>query len=131
MAGNTKLMGFLKDNRIQLERWGVTEIVTLPESATRAIREACFQKLPRTAPSFIKEPGWNRAEYDKPTGTGVLCCTIETVGKLLTYLKAHVVEVDVDQTLTRQEHQFWISELEELLEEHRQYNDRANEPGIE
>jgi len=50
MAGNTKLMGFAPNGKIQLERWGKSVEVKISNNSMKLIRDICTSELPTHPP---------------------------------------------------------------------------------
>ena len=46
MAGNTKLLGFSPDGKVQLERWGGKASVSISADSLDALRRVCSTELP-------------------------------------------------------------------------------------
>ena len=134
MAGNTRLRGFVSSTSVQLERWGGIETVDMPEPAVSALRAACYEKLPKQPPD--KRSGWDRAKYNETTGSAEIWMGMETVDKVLAFLRDNQILKPLTQNdqltrFTQEEIDWWIEELEGLAEKHRQYHDRDGEPGVE
>jgi hypothetical protein len=123
MAGNTRFVGFLMDNRIQLERWGTRAIVQLNAEAIEALRAACFSKLPKT-PAQGSSDHLNdfKAKYDEGVGrvhVDLSPSAAAYLGDLLTSLAvSDAREIP------------WAAELRTAVHAHRDFHDVKDEPGV-
>lgn len=126
MAGNTKLIGFLPNNRIQLERWGTTVGVALSVDSIDALRLALQRDLPQ-------KPHQGRAghldefasRYDEGVGRASLSLSIDTAAYLADLLdvmvKGNVQAMDKVRP--------WIEGLHAIVQAHADFHN-TNEPGV-
>jgi hypothetical protein len=127
MAGNTKFIGFLPGNRIQLERWGSSVEVSLNEQSIEELRVAVQRDLPQ-------KPYQGRAghladlgvEYDKSVGRAVANMDIATAAYL-----ADLLEVLVTRDLQAVDKVSpWVAGLRAAVKAHADFHN-TQEPGVE
>jgi len=126
MAGNTKLVGFLDNHRIQLERWGVKVAVSLDTGSAEAIRTACFYELPKKPnqrPSTHLESFV--CAYDQDRGRVGLNLDPETASYLADLLEV-LVKNDVN---AMDKVRPWIEKLRGSVQAHTDYHSGKDEPG--
>lgn len=128
MAGNTKLIGFLVGNCIQLERWGKTATVQLDTESMGALRAACVGELPKKPPVLDESrfPDF-KAKYDFEEGRVVVFLSPEATGFLEAFLDLSMA--GNPQAIARV--QPWLDQLQEAIKSCRHYHSGAGEPGTE
>lgn len=122
MTGNTRFMGFGKDNAISLERWGGKVKVALPPEGIIALRKACYDELPKSPPgqrnrgvSFnFQERLGITADFD-----------LEGAKKLCSIL------ADLPPALKDGSVQEWLIDLEMSINQLEGYLNTMNEPGVD
>jgi hypothetical protein len=121
MAGNTKFMGFERDSKIVLERWGGKTVVDLKtQEAVEALRKACYEDLPKQPPRKtytsinFTERGSVDAVFDLPGAQ-----------KLRSVL-ADLPPASKDGTVTG-----WLAELDVAIEQAKAFFDTKGEPGVD
>jgi hypothetical protein len=127
MAGNTKLIGF-GSGKVFLERWGERTEVELPSSSVASLVGACREQLP-SAPNRQPRSGSTSLSYDGHFG--VIRAFIspqdcESIGKLLELVANHHEPTDSQYETAKA----WAEELLGLAQEHKDYLNTDNEPGV-
>lgn len=116
MSGNTKFMGFGIDGMVTLARWGDEANVELSDESIEALRQACFQGLPKKPPTQAHSAK-TAVNYDEETGAVFVRLTPEEALKLGTSLQL------VDNSLA--------ADLKGAYEDHIAYHDTSKEPGVD
>jgi hypothetical protein len=125
MAGNTKLVGFLNDNRVQLERWGVRTIVPLDGSSVESLRAACINDLPRRPVQPSAENNDFRAAYDSALGRISIVLSVDAAAYLSDLLD--VLVKDNVQAMTKVRP--WVEALHAAVQAHKDFHTYEDEPG--
>lgn len=123
MAGNTKFIGFLSDNRIQLERWGVKAIVQLDASAIEVLRATCFSKLPKTP---IQESSCHLDDFGAKYNEGVGRVYVDLSPRAAAYLGDILASLAVSDARELP----WAAELRAAVQAHRDFHNAEGEPGV-
>lgn len=127
MAGNTKFVGFLNDNRVQLERWGVRAIVPLDPGAIESLRAACFNELPqRPSQQGAEHLADFRADYDSSVGRVRVNLSVDAAGYLSDLLDV-LVKGDV-QAMSKVRP--WAELLHAAVQAHKDFHTYEDEPGV-
>jgi len=126
MAGNTKFIGFLPGNRVQLERWGSTVQVALSIEDINALREALQKDLPSKPPQAPADRfGDFVSKYDEQFGRVVASLTPDAT----TYL-ADLLEVLVkDDVHAMDKVRPWIESMRAAVQGHVDFHN-VSEPGV-
>lgn len=127
MAGNTKLVGFIEGNKVQLQRWGGKVTVPLDAESHAALRRACYDELPKNPKQ------WNaglrndfEAKYNEDYGRVGVDLSVETAAYL-----ADMLEILVKDNLDAVEKvKPWAASLREAIQAHKDFHDK-DEPGVE
>lgn len=130
MAGNTKLVGFLSDNRIQLERWGTSATIQLDDESVQAIRRACFEQLPQrptqSSSDHLDDFG---VRYDSGVGRIQLELSTDAASLL-----ADLLDVVMNKTQAGEEErrtvQPYVDAIRKAVQAHKDFHDRC-EPGVQ
>jgi len=128
MPGNTKLVGFLNGNRVQLERWGARTVVQLDEQAVGALRSACFNELPqRPVQDGTAHLDDFRADYDSTVGR----VHVDLSPRAATAL-ANFLDVLVEKKWSSQEEMLpYAKKLRASVQAHEDFINAEGEPGVE
>jgi hypothetical protein len=135
MAGNTKLVGFLSDNRLRLERWGGMATVQLDARAVESLRSACFNQLPQRPPVSGAEhlPDF-RAQYDSSVGRVHVDLSPDAASNLAKLLDNLVVSTEWPVDITQPslvEMVEIVKLLQEAVQAHVDFHTYKDEPGVE
>lgn len=127
MSGNTKLVGFLNDNRVQLERWGVRAVVQLDPQSVDLLRAACFNDLPgHPIQKRTENLAAFRSVYDAATGRIHIYLSVN-VAKCLGDL---LVNLAKEGTHTSPEISVWAENLLKAVQDYKDTLSRKDEPGV-
>jgi len=131
MAGNTKLMGFTPEGKVQLERWGCKAVVSVSPDSLSALRRACYTELPKKPTQRRRDDisGWD-VSYDEQVGRILLDLDVEKatiLADLVAYRAAHSEELtdDLAEMLS-----CWASNLMSSVQAHHDYLNKDGEPGV-
>jgi hypothetical protein len=125
MSGNTKLLGFLPNNQVQLERWGVKASVDICNDCTTQLKELCIS-LPKKPNQKISPSKMEfKSEYEDSSGRILVSmtpdCTRYLADLLDVLVKSDVRAMDKVRP--------WVEDLEKSIAEHTLYHD-TSEPGV-
>jgi hypothetical protein len=127
MAGNTKFIGFLSDNRIQLERWGSKVLVLLSPESIDSLRVAVQRDLPpKPYQGRADHLSDMKVEYDTSVGRAVANMDIATAAYLSDLLEV-MVKNDV-QAMDKVKP--WVEELRAVVQAHADFHN-TKEPGVD
>ena len=122
MTGQTKFLGFGLESTVVLERYGEKVKTPLPAPAIEALRDACYQKLPK-APKEPRKMSTSFAFVESTPGIAAQL-TREDAEALLRTLSLGIRDSDKDETDVR-----FIQDLTSAIEEYDRHFD-GQEPGV-
>lgn len=128
MAGNTKLMGLLPNDSIQLERWGKKVAVGITSESMINIRNA-LATLPSKPPEQQDGNNGFNVRYDERVGRIHVVMDIGTARDVASVLG------DVEGSLLTEAGtsivQSWVHSLKEAVQAHLDYHNIEEEPGVQ
>jgi len=128
MAGNTKLMGFLPGNAIQIERWGESVAVSLSKESMLSLRSGALE-LPTTPPEQKDDDDSFKVHYDERVGRVHVDMDPEEARVLVAILRG----VATDSIGEDKEDRYWswVHPLEAATKAHDDYHHVQGEPGVQ
>lgn len=129
MAGNTKLMGFTPDGKVQLERWGTKITIFVSPDSLDSIRRACYTELPKK-PSQKERDGFDECSihYDEYVGRVHMVLDIESAAGLADALDRGCSPLGSDDVHEKVSN--WASRLRSSVKTHHDYHNTEGEPGV-
>jgi hypothetical protein len=129
MSGNTKLVGFLPGDALQLERWGEKVAVGVTKESMINIRNAC-QSLPKSPPEQHDYNGFN-VQYDKSVGRVLVDMDPSTAEALAKRVEAAAITLHLLSHEEVQKAESWVHRLRAVVKAHEDYHGTEGEPGVE
>lgn len=132
MAGNTKLIGFTPDGKVQLERWGIKVVVKVSERSLMFMRNACYQQLP-SKPQQRKRDDLDdfNVQYDTDVGRIRLDLDVQTAEALAKRLESSQAKFFVFRRAGAKRVGAWIHSLKDAVQAHLDFHNASGEPGID
>lgn len=123
MAGNTKLMGFTPEGKVQLERWGGTATVMVSPESVAALRNACYSELPKK-PGGKSDLDVCHVSYDEHVGRVHVELDIDSAALLADCLESSSGFEKYEEL------ESWSGRLKKAIQAHYDYHNREGEPGV-
>ena len=134
MAGNTKLLGFLPGNAVQIERWGKKLAVGLTKESMINLRNA-VTGLPTKPPEQKDDSDSFNVRYDERVGRVRVDMDTETAhfvaGLLTERITPHPETVAVLNNSAEERIWSWVHSLRAAVRAHEDYHNAQGEPGVQ
>ena len=129
MAGNTKLMGFTPDGKVQLERWGVKVPIFVSPDSLDSIRRACYTLLPKKPSQRGRDDLECSIYYDEHVGRVHLVMDVESAAGLAECLERYAQCFPLGEMYEKA--LSWSPRLKSAVEAHHDYHNTNREPGVD